>query len=84
MYTPETNVGFGVSEFPPPLVANLFLQRMAALTVFVCGDRGTVCEDEPVVDTILLLRGAKQLVILDLHADPVGCFSLSIKQRLAP
>jgi hypothetical protein len=62
-------VGFGVEEFAPPLVANLFLQRLADMTVFLCADRGTVCEDEPVADTILLPRGAKQLVILDLHAD---------------
>jgi hypothetical protein len=62
-------VGFGVEEFAPPLVANLFLQRLADITVFLCADRGTVCEDEPVADTILLPHGAKQLVILDLHAD---------------
>jgi hypothetical protein len=65
------NVGFGVTEFPPPLVANLLLQRLAATTVFVCSDRGTVCEDDPVADTILLPRGATDVVVLDLHADEV-------------
>lgn len=70
-YQPQMDVGFGVEEFPPPLVANLFLQRVADITAFVCADRGTVCEDEPVADTILLPHGAKQIVILDLHADEV-------------
>ena len=65
------NVGFGVAEFAPPKVEDLFIQRYADITVFLCADRGTVCEDEPVVDTILLMRGAKQLVILDLHSDEV-------------
>ena len=67
----SSNVGFGVSEFPPPLVANLLLQRLGATTVFVCADRGTVCEDDPVADTILLPRGASDVVVLDLHADEV-------------
>ena len=72
-YTPCHNVGFGVSEFIVPPAGDLVLQRLAGITAFVCSDRGTVCEDEPVVDTIYLMKGADHVAILDLHADEV-CF----------
>ena len=70
-YNPRKNVGCGVSELDPPSVSSLLLQRLGDITMFCCADRSTVCEEEPVVESIMLMKGSKKVVIVDTHADAV-------------
>jgi hypothetical protein len=74
-YFPRKNVGCGVAELDPPSVSSLLLQRLGDITMFCCADRSTVCEEEPVVESIMLMKGSKKVVIVDTHADAVRCDS---------
>jgi hypothetical protein len=70
-YVPATNVGRGVAELDPPSLATLFMQRLGDITMFCCADRSTVCEEEPVVESVMLMKGSKNVVIVDTHPDEV-------------
>jgi hypothetical protein len=71
-----------VSELDPPAVSTLLLQRLGDITMFCCADRSTVCEEEPVVESIMLMKGAKNVVIVDTHADAVRLLRIACLESL--
>lgn len=63
------DVGFGLPPVRSPLLTAQLLLRLGSQSEFVCADRGTVTEPQPVVENVMILKGANSSAIVDLHAD---------------
>lgn len=63
------DIGFGLRPVQTPLLSSQLMARLGVITTFCCSDKNTVCESEPTVENVMLLKGQTGSVFIDLHAD---------------
>ena len=63
------DVGFGLTPVATPLAASQVALRLGAVTVFAATDKETVCDPEPTVEAVMLLKGERESAVIDLHED---------------
>jgi hypothetical protein len=71
------DVGFGLRPVATPLLSSQLLARLGSTTVFCCADRDTVCETEPTVENVMLLKGNTHCTIVDAQADDAASAGLA-------
>ncbi|RYE99990.1 MAG: hypothetical protein EOO41_00180, partial [Methanobacteriota archaeon] len=75
------DIGFGCTPVQTPLLSSQVVLRLGASTVFTCTDRNTVTEVDPVVETVMLLKGETGSAIIDLHTDDASAQGLRFDDR---